>query len=45
MALVFWYGESLLADGKLDSTGIWIVLLVYSSGENTGEFFANAGSK
>ncbi|TAQ87320.1 hypothetical protein B7494_g4368 [Chlorociboria aeruginascens] len=45
MALIFWYGGNLLADGHLTSSQLWIIFLsVFSSGEGAGEFFASSSS-
>ncbi|EDN98992.1 hypothetical protein SS1G_13852 [Sclerotinia sclerotiorum 1980 UF-70] len=43
MALIFWYGGNLLADGKLETVELWIVFLaMLSGGEGAAEFFASS---
>ncbi|APA13289.1 hypothetical protein sscle_10g080590 [Sclerotinia sclerotiorum 1980 UF-70] len=45
MALIFWYGGNLLADGKLETVELWIVFLaMLSGGEGAAEFFASSSS-
>ncbi|TGO24963.1 hypothetical protein BPAE_0090g00070 [Botrytis paeoniae] len=46
MALIFWYGGNLLANGKLETVELWIVFLaILSGGEGAAEFFASSSSK
>ncbi|KAM0171806.1 hypothetical protein ACHAPC_010951 [Botrytis cinerea] len=45
MALIFWYGGNLLANGKLETVELWIVFLaILSGGEGAAEFFASSNS-
>ncbi|TGO57343.1 hypothetical protein BOTNAR_0203g00190 [Botryotinia narcissicola] len=45
MALIFWYGGNLLANGKLETVELWIVFLaILSGGEGAAEFFASSSS-
>ncbi|THV50504.1 hypothetical protein BGAL_0147g00070 [Botrytis galanthina] len=45
MALIFWYGGNLLANGKLETVELWIVFLaILSGGEGAAEFFASSST-
>ncbi|KAF7960170.1 hypothetical protein EAE96_001768 [Botrytis aclada] len=45
MALIFWYGGNLLANGKLETVELWIVFLaILSGGEGAAEFFSSSSS-
>ncbi|TGO14300.1 hypothetical protein BTUL_0055g00500 [Botrytis tulipae] len=45
MALIFWYGGNLLANGKLETVKLWIVFLaILSGGEGAADFFASSNT-